>query len=326
MAWIKKHLVLLIAALVSLAILGAAVFFVQQKKSDDEQVTANLDDAAQKFKDLLSRKVHPGNDKIDNIKNAKEELAKMRSFMDEMREYLRGPQLATNLNNQIFRAQLDTSIAALRREAEESGVTLPTTNYWFTYNSYKTTVDFKNDAASLAAELEDIKAIMQILCDARVPTLNGLKRVPIGENENYGGNDYIYGRYPRTNDWAVSTGYEITFQGFSSELARVMEGLANAKRCFVVKNIGVAQAPEERKPQPAAPSPMMAPPMSPYGYGGGGMDVYRMRMMQNQMAAAAAQQGAAARKPILTQGMKTALDENKLRFTLQVDSIRLKGK
>src|SRR5690349_16153289 len=104
MAWVKKHLTLLITVLVSLGILGYAVFFVQQKKAEDDQVNANLDDAAQKFKSLLERKVHPGNEKQDNIKAAKEELVKMRSFMDEMREYLRGPQLSTNLNNQTFRA------------------------------------------------------------------------------------------------------------------------------------------------------------------------------------------------------------------------------
>jgi hypothetical protein len=315
MAWVKKHLVLLIVALVSLAILGFAVFFVQQKKADDEAVNANLDEAAQKFKDLLSRKVHPGNGKIDNIQNAKNELAKMRSFMDEMREYLKGPQLATNLNNQIFRAQLDTTIAELRRQTELAGVALPSSNYWFTYNTYKSTVDFKNDAPSLAAELEDIKAIIKVICDARIPNLNGLKRSPFGDAENAGGNDYIYGKFPRTNDWAVSTAYEITFQGFSSELARVMEGLANAKQCFVVKNVGVAQAPEERKPMPAAPPPVMMMP---------GMDRYsQMRMQQQAMMMPVP---GPAKKPVLTGAMKTALDENKLRFTLQVDSIRLKGK
>src|SRR5438132_1122767 len=149
MAWIKKHLILLISAVVSLGILGFAVFFVQQKKADDEQVTANLDDAAQKFRDLLARKVHPGNEKKDNIKADKEDVVKLRSFMDEMREYLRGPQMATNLNNQIFRAQLDTSLAELRRQAEDAGVTLPNTNFWFTFTQYKTTVDFKNETGGL---------------------------------------------------------------------------------------------------------------------------------------------------------------------------------
>jgi hypothetical protein len=58
------------------------------------------------------------------------------------------------------------------------------------------------------------------------------------------------------------------------------------------------------------------------------MDRYRMMEMQQQQAAMMAQRSAAgaARKPILTAGMKTVWDENKLRFTLSVDSIRLKGK
>jgi hypothetical protein len=313
MAWIKKNLGLLIAAVISLGALGYAVFFVQQKKQADQEVTGQLDEAAEKYKQLITRKVHPGNAQNDNIQRAKDELVKMRSFMDEMREYLRGPQLATNYNNQIFRAQLDTSVAQLRREADEAGVTLPNTNFWFTFTYYKSIVDFKNDAAGLAAELEDIKEIMRIVYAARVNSLVALKRVPISESEDHASSDYISNRYPRTNDWAVSTAYEVTFQGFSSELARVMEGLANAKQCFVVKNLGVAQAPEERSK--ASPPPIyVAPPPT-------GMERYRMMMQPQYIPPPRPAPG----RPQPT-GIKTVLDENKLRFTLSVDSIRLKGK
>jgi hypothetical protein len=210
---------------------------------------------------------------------------------------------------------LDTSMAEMRRQADEAGVTLPNTNFWFTFTQYKSTVDFKNETGGLAAELEDIKEIMRIVYAARVNSLIALKRVPTSETENYGTSDYIQGaRYPRTNDWAVSTGYEVTFQGFSSELARVMEGLANAKQCFVVKSVGVAQAPEERTKTPTPPPMMIPPPMGAY-------DRYRMMQPQPMYIPQAAPRG----KPQPT-GIKTVLDENKLRFTLQVDSIRLKGK
>ena len=314
MAWVKKNLFLLIAAVISLAALGYAVFFVQEKKKADEEVTASLDEAAEKYKNLITRKVHPGNAQQDNIKAAKDELVKMQSFMGEMREYLKGPQLATNLNNQMFRAQLDTSIAQLRRQADEAGVALPNTNFWFTFTQYKTTVDFKNETAGLAAELEDIKEIMRIVYAARVNSLAALKRAPTSDTENYGTGDYLQNRTPRTNDWAVSTAYEVTFQGFSSELARVMEGLANAKQCFVVKSVGVAQAPEERPKTPVTPPPMMMqPPM--------GDMRYRMMMQQQYIPPPQPVRG----KPAPT-GIKTVLDENKLRFTLQVDSVRLKGK
>lgn len=316
MAFIKKHLVLLIAAVVSLAVLGYAVFFVQQKKEADAAVSVEVDEAAEQFRNLLQRKVHPGNEKINNIEIAKGEVVKMRSFMEEMREYLKGPQIATNLNNQMFRAKLDTTIAELRRQADEAGVTLPNTNFWFTYGQYKTTVDFKNDAPGLAAELEDIRSMMRVVYDSRVHALISLKRMPVAESDNYGTSDYIPNRYPKTNDWAVTTSYEVTFQGFSSELARVMEGLANAKQCFVVKSVGVAQAPEERKLMPAAP--MMMNPMPMYN------DPYARYRMQQQPAFRP-MAPAPATRPQPT-GLKTVLDENKLRFTLLVDSVRLKGK
>ena len=316
MAFVKKHLVLIIAAVVSLAVLGYAVFFVQQKKAADLEVTASLDEAAEQYRQLLSRKVHPGNEKINNIESAKQEVVRMRSFMDEMREYLKGPEIATNLSNQQFRAQLDTSIAELRRQADEAGVQLPNTNFWFTYTQFKTTVDFKGDIKGLAAELEDIKAIMKVVCDSRVHSLVMLRRAPVSESDNFGTTDYIPNRYPRTNDWAITTSYEVTFQGFSSELARMMEGLANAKQCFVVKSVGVAQAPEERKPNQPPPTMMMPPPMSMNPYD-------RYRMMPQQPVFAQPQPRPVAR-PAAT--MKTVLDENKLRFTLLVDSVRLKGK
>jgi len=117
MAWVKKNLFLLIAAVISLAALGYAVFFVQEKKKADEEVSTQLDEAAEKYKQLITRKVHPGNAKDDNIQRAKDEVVKMEKFMGEMRDFLKGPQIATNLNNQMFRAQLDTSIAQLRRQA-----------------------------------------------------------------------------------------------------------------------------------------------------------------------------------------------------------------
>jgi hypothetical protein len=319
MPWVKKNLFILIAGVISLGLLGFAIFFVKGKMDHDAEVTAQLDDAANKFKDLIQRKNHPGTEKQDNIKAAKEELAKVRTFMDELREYIKGPEVATNMNNQQFRALLDTSLTQMRREAEESNVTLPSTNYWFTFSTYKTTVDFKGDVAGLAAQLEDIKLIMRILNNARVHSLAGLKRVPVSDTDFNGGSDYLNNRQPRTNDWAITTGYEVTFQGFSSELARVMEGFANAKECFVVKSLGVAQAPEERKA--GAPVIPMAPPMmNPMGMNPYGMDRYRYA--QRPQIVAPVQQA----KPSISSQTKTVLDENKLRFTVTVDSVRLKPK
>ena len=290
----------------------------------DKEVLANLDEASQKYKDLLSRKVHPGNKKVDNIQKAKDQIAELGGFSTDVKEYLKGPEPLANLNNREFRAQLDTGIAEMRRMAEETAVQLPNTNYWFTYSAYRTTVDFKDNAQGLYAQLQDLKSILGVLCQARVHSLIALRRVAVNDGEYFGPNEYIGNRFPKTNDFAVTTGYEVTFQGFSSELARVMEGLANARQCFVVKSVAVAQAPEERKP--AGPPPAMAP-MNPMGYPGGGGGSYMMdpryRMMMNpQMMQPVMPRAKAAQPP----GVKPVLDENKLRFTLMVDSVRLKPK
>jgi len=322
MAWIKKNLIFLIASAISLGVLVFAIIFVNTKMDADKEVLTNLDEASQKYKDLLSRKVHPGNKKVDNIQRAKDQIVELASFSTDIKEYLKGPEPLANLNNREFRAQLDTGIAEMRRMAEESAVQLPNTNYWFTYSAYRTTVDFKDNAQGLYAQLQDLKSILGVLCQARVHSLVALRRVAVNESEYFGPNEYIGNRYPKTNDFAVTTGYEVTFQGFSSELARVMEGLANAKQCFVVKSVAVAQAPEERKP--VGPPPVMAP-MNTMGYPGGGssyMSDPRYRMMMNPQMMQPIPRAKAAQPP----GVKPVLDENKLRFNLMVDSVRLKPK
>jgi hypothetical protein len=314
MAWVKKNLIFLIVALVSVGALVFAIFFVSGKMDADKEVLTSLDEAVEQYKALLSRKVHPGNEKVNNIENAKGQIVQMNNFMDEMKEYLKGPEAVTNLNNREFRAYLDTSIAQMRRMAEESGVIMPNTNYWFTFSQYRTTVDFKDNAPGLYAQLQDLKSVLGVLCQARVHSLVALRRVAVNDAEYYGPNEYIGNRYPKTNDFAVTTGYEVTFQGFSSELARVMEGLANAKQCFVVKSVAVAQAPEERK---AGPAPLMMQPMQmPMN---SSMDRYRMmRGMPPPQPMPMPRAQPSVVKPIL--------DENRLRFTLLVDSVRLKPK
>lgn len=324
MAWIKKNLGLVISGVVSVALLVYAVMYVRKQIEADKTVTEELDQAANQFQTLLQRKVLPGNERNNNIERAKAELDKMQAFLTNMQVYLTGPEIP-KLNNRDFRVLLETSLARLQNDADRAGVPTPTTNYWFTFSDYKTAIDFRGDEVGLAAQLKDIEAIVAVLLQARVHSIVSMKRAPVSENDNRGTPDYIDNRMVKTNDWAVLSGYEVTFQGFSSELARVMEGLANAQQCFIVKSVAVVKAPEERKPAPAAAAPMMPMmnPMNPYAgagmdryrYGGGGMPAFRPPPPQPRPAAP--RQGAA---------LETVADESRLRFLLQLDSVRLKPK
>src|SRR5439155_368936 len=83
----------------------------------------------------------------------------------------------------------------------------------------------------------EIKAICDVLFDARVQMLVGLRRTPVAK-EDEEATDYLFGRKPATNavTGAVAVPYEISFQGFSGELAAVLEGFYRSSNCFVVKN------------------------------------------------------------------------------------------
>ena len=49
-----------------------------------------------------------------------------------------------------------------------------------------------------------------------------------------------------TNTWSVVMPYEVAFQGFSSELASVLDGLARLPYCFIVTNLVVEPAATRR--------------------------------------------------------------------------------
>jgi hypothetical protein len=320
MAWLKRNLGLVIGGVVALALLGLGGWYLYTKIQEDEAVNNDLETATTSFKDIVNRPVHPGNEKVNNIQLAKEENKKLEDLLAQMRARIAGPSLPKELNNKEFRALLDNTVTELRRNAEKLGIGLPGTppgtvsDYWFTFQPQKTAVEFKN-LDTLTYQLLDIKSICDVLYNAKVHDLIGLKRVAASSDEN--GGEFLSDKRITTNDVAIVMPYEVTFQGFSSELAQVMEGLIKAKQCFVVKNIGVDKAPST---QPAAPMRTPPPPMysNPYAspYGNPYRSRYGMGMMPPPVAAAPQPQPG-LRKNVL-------LDENKLRITLAVDSVRAK--
>jgi hypothetical protein len=305
--FIKRNLGLIIGGVVAIGLMGFAGYYLWTQIQQDDQVTVELDTATSRFKELTDRKVHPGNDKVDNIKNAQEQHKKLQQFLTEVKSKIITPELPKNLSNKDFRALLDNTIAELQHEAEENGIGLPGgKDYWFTFAAQKSSVEFK-PLKDLAYQLMDIKAITEILYEAKIHDLISIKRVPVA-SEDSGYTDYLSEKKATTNDYAIVTPYEITFQGFSPELERVLEGFVNAKQCLVVRTLGVDKAPAAPVSQPA-----QNPMASPYYRGAGSR--YGPRYAQPVPQA--------TQRPV-QRGLVTMLDENKLRFTLLINSIRLK--
>jgi hypothetical protein len=305
MVWVKRNLGLVIGAVIAIVLLGVAGVYLVQKRGEDQAVTGELDTATSRYQELLNRPVHPGdqNGRVNNIELAREEKVRMQQFLEKVRGQFGKSEVPTNISNREFRALLDNTISELQRKAETLGITLPQKDYWFTFAPQRTAVEFKS-IDMLTHQLLDVRDLCDILYEAKVHDLKGIRRVPASSEDN-NGQDFMTDKKASTNEYAIVTPYELKFQGFSSELARVLDRLLQAKRCFVVRSLAVDQAPDERAAA-AENQPMNANLAMMMRYG---------RMPPPQ---------AVAPPPRSNRPPGVLLDENKLLIELRVDVVRLK--
>ena len=303
MVWVKRNLGLVIGGAVAIVLLAFAVFFLLTKRGEDSGVTAELEQATARYTELLNRPVHPGDDqgKVNNIDIAKTEVERLNLFLEKVQGRFGRSSVPTNISNREFRALLDNTINELQRTADQLGITLPQKDYWFTFAPQKTAVEFKS-IDMLTHQLLDVKELCDILYQAKVQDLKGIRRVPASSDDN-NAQDFLTDKKPTTNEVAIVTPYELKFQGFSGELARVMDRLLNAKRCFIVRSVVVDKAPDDNAQQQMA-VPMMDPRMR-YG----GRYAPQPQPVQPQRSSRPA---------------NVLLDENKLLIEMRVDVVRLK--
>ena len=306
MVWVKRNLGLVIGAVIALALLGVAGVYLFQKRGEDQVVTGELDTATARYQELLNRPVHPGdqNGRVNNIELAKEEKGRLQQFLQKVRTQFGRSEVPTNISNREFRALLDNTISDLQRKAETLGITLPQKDYWFTFAPQRTAVEFKS-IDMLTHQLLDVRDLCDILYEAKVHDLKGIRRVPASSDDN-NAQDFMTDKKASTNEYAIVTPYELKFQGFSSELARVLDRLLQSKRCFVVRSLAVDQAPDERT------AAAEAQPMS-------SSLAMMMRYGRYMPPTQPVQPPPRSNRP-----PGVLLDENKLLIELRVDVVRLK--
>lgn len=322
MAWIKRNLFMVVGSAIALALLGLAIFFLYTKIGKDNEVTALLDETTQKYKDILGRPVHPGSGKVNNITTAKEEVKTLGAFLTNVQTKYTRASSTNTLSTKEFRSLLDNTVSRLQKDGERYGVALPMKDYWFTFAAQKSSVEFPPaTVASLSSQLTDIRSICSILYQAKISSLVGLKRVPVAKEDTAGTADYTNAK-PSTNEWAISTPYEVVFQGFTPELESVLEGLLQAPECFIVKNVVSEKA--------AATSALTQVPMMSPVYPGQGMNPYGSPEMARRYGRRYGPTPQMAPPPVAARpvaprtGLSTVLDENKLKFTLRIDVVKLK--
>ncbi len=214
---------------------------------------------------------HPGDGAIDNIKAAREQAVSLRAWITKTRPFFQRipPIPESSSSNKItdrdFASQLRITVSQLQHTATQQSVLLPSPDYYFTFEAQKKLMNF--DPASLdlmAVHLGEIKALCDVLFDAKVNSLDSIRREIISPNDN-NTPDYLAEKTVST-PLADLTPYEVTFRCFSTELALVLGNLASSTNAFVVKTINVepagSGAPDEagNPNSPMTPQPAVMPP------------------------------------------------------------------
>ena len=168
MAWIKRNLFFLIGSLIAVALIVVGVLYLLGQINDESQVTEDIQKQYAELTRLAGQKPHPGNDKIDNIKTAKDQEAALRKYIEKERALFQPidpiPNLPVNkLSNADFARELRNTVAELRRSADQQSVKLQP-DYYFTFQAQKTNLIFDpGTLGPLASHLGEIKALSGIL-------------------------------------------------------------------------------------------------------------------------------------------------------------------
>jgi hypothetical protein len=239
-----------LGATTGLGLLAGAGLYLFKSVRDEQQLSNGLTQVTQRLERLARRDPYPNR---ENILAAKQEDIKLQTFLGAAAKHFTpapGPRVH---NSMEFRSYLDNTVAELRAEAERSGVEIPT-NYWFSFAAQKGTVSFSpTTLQSLARQLADVHALCQALFDAKVNGLVWLKRVPVDAQDTLGSQDYLNAK-PVTNAWVELMPYEAAFEGFTPQLAAVLDGLHRLPHGFLVTNL-VVEPVGDGKPSESIPAP-----------------------------------------------------------------------
>lgn len=356
MAWIKRNLFFLIGSLAVLGLVAYAVLFLFAGRAANEEARAKLDEAFGKLTSLNSKKdlpgAHPGDTNVSNLELARKQTEAIRRFSRRAHDYFRPIPPIPNTprpTSEEFTKELSRTLSELRFVAtNRQGVGLPSSNYNFSFEAIARKLAFQpNSVRVLSVQLGEVKAIVDILLDAKVNALEAIQREKASVDDDSGNapNDY-HSLRSYTNDLAVVSPYQVTFRGFSGELAAVLSGFAKSSNCMIIKSLNFEPAPGAGAagfggmgPEGVPPSmsgyymqqPVMPPAVQSqraaeqfaarYGRPGPGAERFRPGPPPVAPPPVYPQPGLAPARPTST----PLVDEKPVRFVLRVDIVKLKA-
>src|SRR6185436_8497857 len=126
-----------------------------------------------------------------------------------------------------FTAVLQNTIFDLQKRAQQSGIDLPERDYAFSFKAQKNALTFAPGSfPTLPEQLAEIKAITEVVFDAKINRIANIKRMRVTTDDPAGSTDYHdLSTATNTVTDTVSNPYEFTVHSFSAELGKLIEGL-----------------------------------------------------------------------------------------------------
>lgn len=305
MAWIKRNLFFAIGGFIALLLLGAAGYYGFKSWRDNSAKMAELQEAYTDLQGDLNKSPSPTD---ENIAAAKDQEAQLRKWIGDAREHFKPvPPIPNppdgNVTTEQFAGSLRKTIQDLQLEATNDNVGLPP-GYSFSFAAERNLVTFSPGSLNpLAGHLGEVKAICDILFDAKINALDGIQREMISDNDATGPqSDYLADK-SQTSDLATITPYIITFRCFSADLGHVIAKMAATDYAFVIKGINVMPAAGAQVAMSENPT-AIPPPGFPQGN-------FPPSMQQ---------------QPPENGGLQTVLDEQLLQVTMAIEVVKLSAK
>src|SRR5437016_3476906 len=331
MLWIKRNLFLVVGGVLAVGLILFGGYYFWTSYDENKSVESKLDESKAELKRLTD--LVPSANK-ENIDHARAELQRIQTAINQTKTSFT-PLPYDKVKGQVFKTNLDTAIDELQKRAERASVALPQPKgYAFTFAEQQKRLQFSEGSfPTLAEQLGEIKAICQILFDAKVNKLTGLRRGRVTSDDPAGGNDYH--ELPPNRilpSGATGSPYALEFNAFSAELATVLEGFYKSPNGLLVKAIEVKPM-DDKAEIPGAPPPIVPLAPAPAPVPGNPALPPRRNLLPPPPGTTGvprpAPPGARTRPSgappaglAAGEGMQTVLDEKKLRITLWVDVLK----
>ena len=238
MVWIKRNLYLVLSAAVGLILLGGAGYFFYINWDADHAAVDQLTQAQTDLEALRKKKPVPT---PEIIKQVKDTQAGVRAVLDKFKNiYTPVPEIKP-VDEKTFKVTLDGTIAQLQTAASNANVHLAIPDYPFSFSGLTTKFSFaSNGITGWLAQMQDVKELCGIVFDAKVNTLESIHRSQVipEETSTGGATDFLTCSCV-TNETVVRIPYEIVVQGYSREIANILNGFLRSSNCIIVKNIDI---------------------------------------------------------------------------------------